>query len=105
MSPIVYYALLCLAIGVLGRNRRGGIIAFTLIAFFLHPILALILLFLSAPRTVKEIGREKVKKRRALYPGERRPFWPTNPSPANSEGLAEDEAPRAKGPRGWLQRS
>ncbi|MCB9797026.1 MAG: hypothetical protein H6741_30445 [Alphaproteobacteria bacterium] len=105
MSPLIYYGLLCLAIGLLGRNRRGGVLAFALIAFFLHPLLALVLLFLSAPKKVKVVGKEKIRKRRDLHPGERRPFWPVKPTAPNSQGRAEGEAPRPGRLRGLLRRT
>lgn len=101
MTATAYYALLCLAIGVLGRNRRGGIIAFTVIAIFLHPLLALVLLFVSGPKKISEVGTRKIKKRRALYPGEKRPLWPQAPSPEDSQGTDDSERPRRRWFSGW----
>jgi hypothetical protein len=44
------YLLLCLMVGLLGRHRSVGFVGFSLIAFFLTPFVAIIILLLAIER-------------------------------------------------------
>jgi hypothetical protein len=47
----VGYGLVCLAVGVCGRYRRGGFVLTTLLATVLTPPVVLAALYLLGPRT------------------------------------------------------
>jgi hypothetical protein len=49
MHFIILYFVAALLIGFAGRKRRIGSVGFFLVALFLTPILALLILLLSAP--------------------------------------------------------
>jgi hypothetical protein len=46
----IFYGLLCLAVGMCGRYRRGGFFLTLLLAFVLTPPVTLVALYLFAPR-------------------------------------------------------
>lgn len=75
MSPtfVVLYVLACLLVGTLGRGRLIGMIGFTLLALLVHPLVALVVLILTAPVSWR---KKDDKVFRPLRPGERRPFFP-----------------------------
>ena len=46
---VVTYVVACLLTGLYGRHRRLGFIGASMLSFFLTPVLALIVLFFTAP--------------------------------------------------------
>ncbi len=75
MNPTFYliYVVACLVVGALGRGRLIGMIGFTLLGLLVHPLVALLVLVLTAPVSWKARVR---KVFRPLRDGERRPFFP-----------------------------
>jgi hypothetical protein len=77
MNPtfIILYVLACLLVGTLGRGRLIGMIGFTLLGLLVHPVVALVVLVLTAPVSWK---RRATQAFRPLREGERRPFFPAS---------------------------
>jgi|AGTN01.1.fsa_nt_gi hypothetical protein len=56
MPPLIFalYCILCVVTGLAGRHRRSGFIGTVLLSFVLTPVLMLVLLYLTAPREVRQ---------------------------------------------------
>jgi hypothetical protein len=51
---VLAYVIACLLTGLYGRRRRLGFFGTSLLAFFITPVLVLIVLVFTAPRSVSE---------------------------------------------------
>ncbi|MBK8266364.1 MAG: hypothetical protein IPK80_34185 [Nannocystis sp.] len=50
MNAHPVYLIACALIGLAGRRRRAGFVGFTVIALLVTPLVALIILFATAPK-------------------------------------------------------
>lgn len=78
LTAVLIYVGACLIVGTMGRGRLIGTIGFTLLGLLVHPLVALVVLVLTAPVSWKQRAR---KAFRPLRKGERRPFWPQRAEP------------------------
>ncbi len=88
-----FYVAACVVVALFGKGRLIGFWGFLVLGLVTHPLLALLLLVITAP---VRFGGKNAPTHRPLRPGEKRPWFPVAAPPTVVVAPApEVGAPRA----------